>query len=199
MKENSFWIICASIYSLIAVSTGFEKSMLNNVLVGYPLLTYCGWQLGNCLKVEHHWLNALINYKGVTSVLFASFALAFWMIPNWMDLAASELQIQLLKHLSLFSLVGLPLGISWSQSNFVIRGFVKIEFLSMLLRLGWIYLISPTRLCNIYSLGEQVLLGKALLSAAALLTIYYLYPLFIEQEDRRKDHHGSIKASQMKL
>jgi len=97
-----------------------------------------------------------------------------------MELAASQSHVQLLKHLSLFALVGLPLGLSWQQSNFVIRGFVKIEFLSMLLRLGWIYLISPTRLCNIYSLGEQVLLGKALLGIAAVLTVYYLYPLFVE-------------------
>jgi len=196
MKEVSFWMVCASIYSTIAFSTSFETSMLNNVLVGYPLLTYCGWQLGSCLKIEHHWLNSAINYKGVTGVLVASFALAFWMIPNWMDLAASEWPIQLLKHLSLFALVGLPLGMSWSQSNFVIRGFVKIEFLSMLLRLGWIYLISPTRLCNIYSLGEQVLLGKAFLSIAAILTFYYLYPLFFEQKDEREDHYGSVNTSQ---
>ncbi len=169
--------------------------MLNNILIGYPLLIYCGWQLGACCKVEHHWLNQFINYKGVTGVLVASFALAFWMIPNWMDLAASDTQIQLIKHLCLFTLVGLPLGFSWSQSNFVIRGFVKIEFLSMLLRLGWIYLISPIRLCNIYSLNEQVLLGKALLSIAAVLTVYYLYPLFIEQRKELNKIHEPIKVS----
>jgi len=166
--------------------------MLNNVLIGYPLLIYCGWQLGSCCKVEHHWLNRLINYKGVTGMLVASFALAFWMIPNWMDLAASDTQIQLIKHVCLFSLVGLPLGLSWSQSNFVIRGFVKIEFLSMLLRLGWIYLISPIRLCNIYSLNEQILLGKAFLGIAAILTVYYLYPLFIEQHKEAKKRYGPI-------
>ncbi len=180
MKEKCFWLLPAILYSLMAINTGFESSMLNNVLIGYPLLTLCGWQIGASVKIEHHWLNRLINYKGVTGVLIASFALAFWMIPNWMELAASQSHVQLLKHLSLFALVGLPLGLSWQQSNFVIRGFVKIEFLSMLLRLGWIYLISPTRLCNIYSLGEQVLLGKALLGIAAVLTVYYLYPLFVE-------------------
>jgi len=186
MREIQFWTLTALAYSLMALNTGFESSMLNNVLVGYPLLAYCGWQLGTSLNISHHWLNNLVNYKGVTGVIIATFALAFWMIPNWMDLAASNTQVQLVKHLSLFTLVGIPLGLSWPQSNFVIRGFVKIEFLSMLLRLGWIYMISPTRLCNIYSLGEQALLGKALLSIAVLLALYYLYPLFVDQSDRRK-------------
>jgi len=196
MKTMLLWLLCASGYSLIAVNTNLESSMLNNVLIGYPWLTYCGWQFGACIKIENHWLNSLINYKGVTGILIATFTLAFWMIPNWMDLAASNTQTQALKHLCLFMLVGLPLGLSWSQSNFVIRGFVKIEFLSMLLRLGWIYLISPTRLCNIYSLGEQILLGKALLSLTAILAAYYLYPLFVEQKIARQEHNESLYGSQ---
>lgn len=186
MTERIFWIFCALAYSLFAISTNFEASMINNVLIAYTLLSYCGWKLGSSFDIEQHWLNKLSNYKGITGVLIASFTLAFWMIPNWMELAASNIQVQLIKHFSMFTLVGLPLGLSWSQSNFVIRGFVKIELLSMLLRLGWIYLISPTRLCNIYSLSEQALLGKALLSLAVALTLYYLYPLFVDQNDRSK-------------
>ncbi len=186
MIERIFWIFCALAYSLFAINTNFEASMINNVLIAYTLLIYCGWKLGSSFDIEQHWLNKLSNYKGIAGVLIASFTLAFWMIPNWMELAASNTQIQLIKHFSMFTLVGLPLGLSWSQSNFVIRGFVKIELLSMLLRLGWIYLISPTRLCNIYSLSEQALLGKALLSLAVALTLYYLYPLFVDQNDRAK-------------
>jgi len=192
MTATKFWILSASLYSLIAISTDFESSMLNNVLIAYPLLIYCGWRLGESLRVERHLLNSLLNFKGVTGVLVASFTLAFWMIPNWMDLGASEPQIQPVKHACLFALVGLPLGASWSQSNFVIRGFVKIEFLSMLLRLGWIYMISPTRLCNIYSLGEQVMLGKALLSLAVILTLYYLYPLFVGQSGATAPHTNCV-------
>jgi len=103
MREIQFWTLTALAYSLMALNTGFESSMLNNVLVGYPLLAYCGWQLGTSLNISHHWLNNLVNYKGVTGVIIATFALAFWMIPNWMDLAASNTQVQLVKHLSLFT------------------------------------------------------------------------------------------------
>jgi len=186
MKNIAFWVTPAILYSFIAINTDFELSMLNNVLIGYPLLAFCGWQLGIRVNIEDHWLNKFLNYKGLTGVLVATFGLAFWMIPNWMDIAATNTQVQLLKHISLFMFVGLPLGISWPQCGFVIRGFVKIEFLSMLLRLGWIYLISPTRLCNIYSLSEQALLGKALLGIALVLTIYYLYPLFLESDNDRE-------------
>jgi len=192
MKATIFWGLAASVYSIIALTTSFERSMLNNILIAYPLLIYCGWQLGSSINIKDHWFNKLINYKGVTGMVIASFAIAFWMIPNWMDLGASNQRIQIIKHISLFALAGLPLGLSWSQSNFVIRGFVKIEFLSMLLRLGWIYLISPTRLCNIYSLGEQALLGKALLSIAVITALYYLYPLFINQE---KLNYEPIRSS----
>lgn len=166
------------IYSSMAILSGFEARLFNNVLIGYPLLAYCGWQLGITIRPNTK-IQKLFNFQGLSGIIVATFTLAFWMIPNWMELGVTNTLTQLTKHLSILLLVGLPLGASWSQSNFIIRGFVKIELLSMLLRLGWIYLISPTRLCNIYSLNEQNQLGIGLLILAMVLSIYYLYPLFV--------------------
>ena len=58
------------------------------------------------------------------------------------------------------------------------RGLVKIEFLAMCFRLGWLYLISPDRLCNSYLLDDQVLLGRGLLVLGVALSITWLYPVF---------------------
>lgn len=38
-----------------------------------------------------------------------------------------------------------------------------LEFWAMFMRLGWLYVVLPDRLCANYLLGEQRILGRALL------------------------------------
>ena len=50
---------------------------------------------------------------------------------------------------------GFPAGNSLVPNAPVTRGVFKIALLSMPQRLGWLYLISPNRLCNHYLLSDQ--------------------------------------------
>jgi len=175
-------LFTALLFSCFSILSGLENSMLRNLFLSYPLIIYLGWLVGMTLAPKRsHRIIQTINMGGITGLIVASFALAFWMIPRWMDAAVSDTVIQIVKHTCLFFLVGLPLGYSWSSTNFIIRGFIKIELLGMLLRLGWVYVISPVRLCNNYSLNEQYIAGQAMIWLAVALAVYYVTPLFISQ------------------
>lgn len=168
---------------LMGVMRWFEQSLVVNILVGYPLLVYFGFYYGREL-IDHRTLRSTLDViGGIPGVLVATFTLAFWMIPRWVDASLAHLNIALIKYLCLILLVGFSLGCSWSRMHFITKAVLKIEFLTMLFRLGWIYMISPDRLCNNYLLGEQVLLGKSLLAIGFLLMIVLCLPLFVAERD----------------
>jgi hypothetical protein len=93
--------------------------------------------------------------------------------------------VALAKYVSVPLLVGAPLALSWPHMHAIAKGLVWIELLATLLRLGWLYLAAPTRLCNNYSLSDQILLGKLLLIIAATITAYWVIRLFISPPTRK--------------
>ena len=165
---------------LIAVSpagTYLEASLSGHVLVEIPLLIIIGITAGNLIKPH---LSGVLNMISIPTILLACFTLAFWMIPRWLDASLNDEFIAYMKYLSLPLLVGVPLALSWQILHPVARGVVKIEFLAMLFRLGWLYLVSPDRLCNNYLLNEQQQLGYMMIILGfALGTIWLARVFFI--------------------
>jgi hypothetical protein len=60
-------------------------------------------------------------------------------------------------------LIGLPLGLGWPRMGFVVRGVFLLELIATFFRLGWLYLVSPLRLCNNYLLDDQQRAGQYML------------------------------------
>ncbi len=172
--------------SLMVLARWLEQSLVASLLIGYPLLVVYGYFLGVLALRRVFVAKAVAFSGGIPGVLVASFALAFWMIPRWMDASVANLEIAVLKYLTLILVVGFMLGCSWSKMHFITRAVVKIEFLTMLFRLGWIYLITPDRLCNNYLIGEQILLGKTFLAIAVLLIVVFCIPLFVANTGRQE-------------
>ena len=158
--------------------TWLEASLATHVLVEIPLLVAVGFVLGR--SVEPRWQKVLepLNGGGIAGILMVSFALAFWMIPRWLDASLQAPEIAAAKYISLVVLAGMPLAWSWRRLHPIARGLVKIEFLAMCFRLGWLYLISPDRLCNSYLIDDQVLLGQGFLVVGITLSVTWLYPVF---------------------
>jgi len=46
-----------------------------------------------------------------------------------------------------------------------------------LFRLGWLYLVSPVRLCNNYLIDDQQRLGQILIAAGAMLLLWIAWKL----------------------
>jgi hypothetical protein len=53
--------------------------------------------------------------------------------------------------------------------SFIVRGVFLLECVATFFRLGWLYLIWPERLCNLYLLDDQQRLGQFLLLIGAAL------------------------------
>jgi hypothetical protein len=140
-----------------------QASMTGQMLVQIPLLAAAGWLAARALPAR---LSAAIeswNEHGIGGLVLATLASAYWMLPRALDAAVTDPSIAIAKHLSVPLLIGLPLALSWPRMGFIVKGVLLLEGIATLLRLGWLYLVSPERLCNLYLLDDQQRLGRLLL------------------------------------
>lgn len=148
-----------------------EASMTAQMLVQIPLLAVAGVLLGKSLPGRAVSRVEPWNRGGVTGLIAVTFTAACWMLPLSLDAAKAGAAADLAKFLTVPLLIGLPLALSWPRTSFVLRGLLLFEAVAMLFRLGWLYLISPLRLCNSYGLSDQQRLGEWLLIAGAALLL----------------------------
>ena len=159
------------------VRHGLEATMTAQMLVQLPLLAAAGWLLSGAVpprvlaRVER-W-----SHRGFTGLVLVTVTAAFWMLPRSLDAATSQPLIVAAKYLSVPLLIGLPFGVSWPRMGFVIRGVFLVEFVASFFRLGWLYLISPIRLCNNYALGDQQRLGGSMLAIGGGLLVWLAWKL----------------------
>ncbi len=183
MKLALFTFTVFLIITASPMASYLEASMLLHVLIQIPVLAVIGYVCGKILLKELVVTSLLEKYndKGIPGILLASLALAFWMLPRMLDSSLNEPFWAITKYTSIPLLIGLPIALSWPQMGSITRGLIKIEFLTMLFRLSWIYIVSPVRLCNLYQLNEQILLGKSLLVLAFLIAFIWIIELFSQK------------------
>lgn len=140
-----------------------ESSMTAQMLVQLPLLFATGVLLASGVSPAmrsrlHRW-----NRWGLTGLMLTSLVAAFWMLPRSLDASTAQPSMAVAKHLTVPLLVGLPFALSWPRMGFVLRGAFLAEVVATLFRLGWLYQVSPIRLCNSYGLDDQQRLGTYML------------------------------------
>lgn len=175
---TALWVMI----SFTPLATWLESDIRLHMLVQIPLLVMLGYYLFYLL-VSDKLVNSHTSGAGYASVLVASFAAIYWMIPKSLDAALSNEIDAGLKYLSIPLLIGAPLALGWHRVGSIFRGFVIIELLAMLFRLGWLYRDSPVRLCSNYGLYEQNSLGNYLLVIALLLSLYWTAKCFYPGEN----------------
>jgi hypothetical protein len=146
-----------------------EASMTAQMLLQMPLLAAAGWLAAMALPARLAAGIGACNEHGISGLVLATLASACWMLPRALDAAVTDPSIALAKYLSVPLLIGLPLALSWPRMGFVVKGVLLLEGIATLLRLGWLYLVSPERLCNLYLLDDQQRLGRLLLLIGAAL------------------------------
>ncbi|MGB6487355.1 MAG: hypothetical protein WBE91_10770 [Steroidobacteraceae bacterium] len=154
-----------------------EASMTAQMLVQIPLLAVAGALLGKSLPERMTCRIERWNRGGITGLIVVTFAAACWMLPLSLDAARVGAAADFAKLLTVPLLIGLPLAVSWPCMSFVLRGVLLFEALATLFRMGWLYLISPVRLCNSYGLSDQQRLGEWLLMAGAALLLWIAWQL----------------------
>jgi hypothetical protein len=66
-----------------------------------------------------------------------------------------------------------------------------LELIATFFRLGWLYLISPDRLCNLYLLDDQQRLGRYMLLTGAALFVVVAAKLIWGRFDSLVESHPS--------
>ena len=196
--DGAALLAAAALFAIVATPVGgwMASTMAGHVLVQIPMLIAAGFVLGRLFEPRIRRALSVLNAGGIAGILLASFTIAFWMIPRWLDGSLTSDWIAGAKFLSLVLLAGMPLAWSWSRLHPIARGVVKIEFLAMLFRLGWLYLISPDRFCNNYLLTDQIWLGRGMIVVAISLSITWVIPVFFGEFSTESERAHRAHATQ---
>jgi hypothetical protein len=159
------------------VRHALEASMTAQMLVQLPLLVVAGWLGSHAVPARALARVERWNHSGITGLILATAAAAFWMLPRSLDASTSHPLMAAAKYLSVPLLIGLPFALSWHRMGFVLRGLILAELVASCFRLGWLYRISPIRLCNNYGLDDQQRLGGTLLALGAGLLAWLAWKL----------------------
>lgn len=171
-----------------------ESTMTLQMLVQVPLLALAGGWLA---RGTPGWLKRSLsawNHRGISGLLLASLAGAIWMLPLAMDAALDDPRAELSKFLSVPLLIGAPIALSWPLAGFVVRGVVLLELIATMLRLGWLYRISPVRLCSNYLLDDQQRLGGILLVAGFAVLLMLAWKLMWGHVDSGHANHDDSRV-----
>ena len=156
-----------------------EASMVRHMLLQYPLLILCGAGLARGLLAapavraparqppRSNW-----NAHGITGLFGTALALAVLMIPRVLDLALLHPWVACAKMAALVA-CGAAIYRSWRPAGWLVQGFFLGQVLPMMAVVGSLYETAPTRVCNAYLLGDQMLLGQWLTWLAAAIALVW--------------------------
>jgi hypothetical protein len=154
-----------------------EATMTLQMLVQIPLLAVAGWFVSRAIPHRIAAVIARWNDGGISGLLLATSIGMVWMLPRMMDAAVDDGWFALAKFVSVPLLIGVPVALSWPRAGFVVRGVFLLELIATAFRLGWLYLVSPTRLCSNYLLDDQQQLGKYLLGVGVAMCLVLAWEL----------------------
>ena len=199
MKRLSGRHLCvagALLWAALAVPPvrhALESAMTLQMLIQIPLLALAGWWLAHGMP---GWLDrplSACNHRGISGLLLASLTGMVWMLPLAMDAALDDPRVTLAKFLSVPLLIGAPIALSWPRAGFVVRGVVLLELIATVLRLGWLYLISPVRLCSNYLLDDQQRVGRILLVVGFAILLVLVWKLMWGHVDSGRPNHDDSR------
>lgn len=113
------------------------------------------------------------NIYGLNSFIASQVILAFWMLPISIDRAIIHWEYDFAKIVSLI-VCGWLIQISFKKTTVVIEVFFVGYFLAMLLWVGFYYIQSDARLCNVYSQDSQQYAGGGLIVFAVVLSLVWI-------------------------
>ena len=172
----ALWIILA----VPMVREALEMRLVTHVLIQLLGLAVAGYLIGISIRSALNPVLHPYNQFGLSGLALAIACGVVWMLPRWLDASLEDCRVEIVKFFSLPLLLGVPLALSWPELGTLLRGFIKANFLSMLLFLGWLYIASPVRLCNSYLIDDQTLLGMAFIGIAGVLSLLWSVPLFFD-------------------
>lgn len=156
-----------------------ESHMVGQMLVQLPLLVLAGFFIGEAIKTKIPVDQNSTKSSGVAGILLVIFTISYWMLPRAIDASINDVWFGILKYSTLPLLAGIPLSLCWRKLHPLWKNFVWANNISMFGVMGWLFIISPVRLCNNYLLGQQILVGQIFLLITALIILYFIFRSFM--------------------
>jgi hypothetical protein len=153
-----------------------ESRMTTHMTVLLPGLALAGYLCGVPLRTLAAPVSQRWNAGGIPGLVAALFAAAFWMLPRALDESLRNPGMEIAKLISIPLLAGVLLAISWPALGPICRGVLKVQLISMLAALGWLYSVAPVRLCTSYLQSDQEQLGRSLCMLAGALALAWALP-----------------------
>jgi hypothetical protein len=169
------------------IATWLKHTMLAHMLIQLSLLVFIGVVLGQQLNKIYPHLIKQTKVLRAALLLLSIATMMLWMIPRLLDLAVENVWVDAAKVLSLPLFAGLPLYFAWQNFGLIVRGILHLEALASLLRLAWLYIESPTRLCVQYGINDQSHLGFILILASITYAVYLLFNIFTKPFTAQKN------------
>ncbi len=166
-----------SLLALPAMRHVLEASMTRQMLVQFPLLLLSGFSLAGSLPRVWRAAAGRWNRHGISGLFAAAMLLAILMIPRLLDLALTDIRIELAKWLALL-VCGAAVRLSWRPAGLVMQGFFLGNVLPMMAVIGYLFDSSPVRLCNAYLIDDQEGLGQKLVWIATVIGLTWLVSVF---------------------
>lgn len=183
MGQFKYGIILYVFLMLPPVVNLAESIMSIHMHIQMPLLAAAGMLMTPFLQNRFPNFFKKWNSNGVPGIILFMIIVSYWLLPRAMDEALTIPLVQVFKFISWPFLVGVPLRDSWGKLSALGQ---KVIYLSISLLFGfmaWLYIASPTQLCNNYLIIEQRALGWGFLIVAACIIIYYLQSIFIDYSE----------------
>jgi hypothetical protein len=175
MKTKNWLLINGFCLVVLLVITRdwMQAHMARHMLVQMPLLALLGWQLA--LYGGERFQSRLepFNLYGLSGFLLFQCIAAFWMVPRAIDLVLSTPAMEVAKIVS-WLIAGVGLRQSMLQSNSIVQLFMLGNIALMLAAASDGYAAAPTRLCNAYSLQDQMAVANGLLLWLAILVALWM-------------------------
>lgn len=175
-KANYFaftCLLCAALMSMWPMRTLIINNMFWHMDFQMPLLILAGASFKYFYK-SFPQIFFKANLFGLTSFFIAQTILAYWMLPLSVDKAIIDWRYDIAKIVSLV-ICGYLIKVSFKKATTVIQIFFLGFFISMMIGIGFFFLNSENRLCNVYTLNSQVLAGQGLILIAISLAIIWFF------------------------
>ncbi|GAA0449257.1 hypothetical protein GCM10008934_42280 [Virgibacillus salarius] len=183
MKQAIYGLGLYIFMMLPPVITLFESIMVVHMHMQMPLLVIIGMMFTPYLKKKFPGFFEACNQNGIPGIVLFLIIMSYWMLPRAMDEALTLPLVEIFKFISLPFLAGVPLRDSWQKLMKFEKNSVYIFFSVLSGIMAWIYIASPTQLCNNYLETEQRALGWTFLITGLCIIIYFIQSLFIDDTE----------------
>jgi hypothetical protein len=193
------WLLASAVLFAVlvlpVVRQALERVMITHMLLQIPLLAVAGGIAA--VSIPQSWKERIgaWNERGVSGVMLALIASAWWMLPRALDAALASPVVEIAKFVSLPLCVGAPIALSWPRLHTIGRGFVLANVAPMWAVVGWLYIAAPLRVCNFYLVDQQVTAGLGLLWVSIAAALAFAATAFLPV--RRTPTQGKSSLSDL--